>query len=435
MSANPLRYLGHCWRIVLGSVLLGACFEPRTTMRSAAEPFDFPRHLSKKQAKESVNFLFAQLEKHHPAPYRSRSKLRVQAEFAGIVKSLPDSVDSFALSTQLELVMASLDDDATSLTTNVRPYFFETSRATNGSAFPALVKIAEGGLVVTKGEQGLRPGDRIQRVSGFDIDSLMTELAKSSAGRQPRYPERIGSWLFFSPRNPGFDLPFVIDVLGADGERRTVRAPGLTPGEFWPRGWDDQKERYVNGKAYRTRFTSDGVAILSSQLPPPDDAPIAAHLAATLDSMRTMKSRVLVLDLRTPMWMSRVLAEELLSLLAPNGRLAKTETPVCVLIDRITRDRAAWFADVVRTRHLARTIGEETAWRRNSYLSGEPFSLPHLGSAVLLPDAMQPPDAGSNDEHTGVSPLIKRVQTARDIAAQRDPAMEAARQCGTLPPP
>ncbi len=417
---------------VLAASGVTACAEPRSI---APAPMGFPSSVSHAQAKQAINEVFERLESQHPAPYKWRSSASVrEARRALLPRWSLRRVDAFELATRLELLIASLNDDGTSLTTMARPLNFEVSRASESALFPALVEPLDGGLVVTHGVQGLRAGDRVLRVNEYDIDSLLLALAPRTDGQPVRFPERMGSWLFHSPRNPGFVRPMTIVVRSFDGDLRTITALRLSPGDDWPSTWVSARDAYVRNAPFRWRV-ANGVLLLTPQLPPNDRSTIAAAVAALADTIQAQQLRALVVDLRDVRWMATELADRLREESRRTGRFGASNVPVCALMNRLTFDAAAQLADDLRTQRLARTIGEETAWRRHSYLSDEGYTIPHLYSQLFLPRAEQPAGAGLDDGVSGVQPQFSVTRTARDVARGRDPALDVALRCGDLAPP
>jgi C-terminal processing protease CtpA/Prc len=109
------------------------------------------------------------------------------------------------------------------------------------------------------------------------------------------------------------------------------------------------------------------------------------------------------------------------------------EGAVCLLTGPRTFSAAVVLADTVKAYHLATIVGEPTGGRPNMYSAQYEYELPHSRLYAAISAAYTVRASGDERDRSTVVPDIDVSTTAPDIRNGRDPVLERARDCPTVP--
>ena len=447
---------------------------------------------TREDARADLDTLLALVDEVHPNPYSIVTRDSLRRAEAALIAELPPTFGRLRLGTQAQRLVALVGDGHTS----IYPPGDEllNALALGKTTLPFSVVHTERGWTIGNSlDANVHAGDRIVRINGGDIDSLMRVFAQEiPAELEPWRVSRLGS--SFASRLFAHDIraPFQVEALRGDRSLHFT-LPGATRAQL-----DSANKarasvtQNVAGLAYRA--LPGRVAYLDFQTMIQDESQFRHAADSIFDRINADSSTGLVIDLRrngggnssrgddlltyltdTPYvtvskkeWkMSRRYRQQIASQVVwwlhavpfswfghighemfggPDGKiavLADSETtrpaanprrvvrPVCVLIGPGTFSSAMLFANVIKQNHLATLIGEPTGEPPNSFGEVYGFRLPLSGLQGQVSTARWTLDRAPDGDRRGVLPDVATTRTAVDVEAGRDPALERAIACGT----
>lgn len=388
--------------------------------------------ISRVQAIAALDSVFTWIERRHPAPYANRSRSAVRRARRDLIGSLPDSVDRWWMGDQLARLVGSLDIDPVLV--------FNLSRVSHGPRdrpelrehdLHAFIDWVEDRAIVTHGARGLWPGDHVLRINGVSIDSLIQHTAAAYAGTPSRRLHYAATQVIGELSRRGLlTTPVRVDLERWNGERVSLVLDS-TP----------VPPRTSQGDPLGSSFERIGVGVFARSLP--NRAMVLQIGGLMIDPfghqafLRTIASRLtanrapaLILDLRYEQYLPRWLVRSVLEALAPHGAIGRTRIPVCAVMGAHTASGAARLVTALQRRRLARTIGEDAGSWRNMPDEDEGLAVPFLAAILVMPARpVRPLPLTRRTIH----PLIHAPVWRRDVAIERDLAIDIASTCGTLP--
>ena len=298
---------------------------------------------------------------------------------------------------------------------------------------------AEGATAVASVEKdspaakaGLRPGDMITKVNAVDLAPVAATLAKAGVS-----PTRAGLYInqyVESFLTGAVGTHVALAVRSPDGTTKTVTITCAPNTGEWsePIGYFPSMPIHVT-----TQRDPDGIDLIKFNVFVP---PVMRKIRAFMKTVEPTDG--LIIDLRGNGGGVSVMAAGICGLLCHDDFSLGTmhardgssslevypqahifDGPIAVLIDRGSASTSEIFAAGIKEVHRARVFGEPSPG----------MALPSLFKALPTGDLLQyaiadvSTPSGITLEGTGVKPDVVVIRTKADLAAGRDPVMEAAR--------
>lgn len=363
--------------------------------------------------------------------------LSVREKYRPLVSKAPDKAALLAL---LQGMLGELKRTHFAIVPREAAVFNPSERVRIGTA-GAEVAFIEGGVVVTEvkpggpaAAAGLRPGDRINALDGVSIDTTLATLAKSGlgAGRSSLYVTGFVESRLSGAVGKAVRLEVVAPVK--DAKPRGVSVTCVANDAPW-----SEPIGYFPSTPIRceARRGADGIGVIQFNIFVP---PVMRQIKAFLRQVGPGDG--LVIDLRGNGGGISVMAAGI------SGRLCRDEFvigsmhqrtgvteldvypqstvfdgPVAILIDGRSASTSEILAAGLKDHHRARVFGERSAGA----------ALPSLFKGLPTGDLFQfavadiTTPAGTLLEGNGIEPDEVVLRTRADLAAGRDPVLDAAR--------
>lgn len=423
------------WRLQLLTML---CCAPIASAQGGnvlnmENPPPLSGNIHRRFAVEAMDSVFKWIEQRQPAPYQYLSRAEVRRRRSALAQSLPDSVDRWWFVDQLAQIVSAMDNEAVWIynASSVRRADSPTGPPSL-PRFPAFLQWVENRAIVTFGKRGLWDGDKVLRINGVDIDSLVRRTSRTLTGT-PMHRLELATALIpvEMHKHEALTEPFVVDVRRYNGERATLGVSSSTSDEVRHSNELAQVNNEMLGVGVYVKHLRNG-AILTAvgglQLAPRRTSAYMRQIAATLVQHQ---SPALVIDLRwesnLPPWLIRAVVNAL----KPAGILGRANVPTCVLMGGMTTHGAAQLVSEIQRLGLARTLGEDAGGWHNGLAADLGTAVPHLSAILMLPEREQ---TYASEARRTLHPLIHVPVWRKDIAEGRDLPIELASECGLQKP-